>query len=63
MRKSRQPRCTAANSILGAAKAPKPLEAGGNFAPAEMRRVIAGAAMSTAPRAKWHQVKQVMPEA
>jgi hypothetical protein len=63
MRKSRQPRCTAAKSIGVAAQTSKLLDAERNFDRAILGASSAGWRCRSSKRPGWHQVKQRVPDA
>jgi hypothetical protein len=63
MRKSRQPRCTAAIAKIAALKASKLLDADWNFSQAIFRATSLGAAPLAVKLPRWHQVEQAVPGA
>jgi hypothetical protein len=60
MRKSRQRRCSAANSHIIAGKTPKLLDRGRNFSRAIFGAFAPGRRCLTVERRGWHQVEQSM---
>jgi hypothetical protein len=63
MRKSRQPRCSAANLGTAAAKAPKLLEPIQNSSWTNFRAGSPAQRRRSRQRSGWHQVKQSLPDA
>jgi hypothetical protein len=63
MRKSRQPRCIAANSKTAVMKAPKLLDTGWNFSRAIFRASPPARRDGSRIRPAWHEVKQGVPAA
>jgi hypothetical protein len=63
MRKSRQPRCTAAFAQIGATKTAKPLDVGWNFGRAIFRSRPAARREGSHTCPAWHEVKQGVPAA
>jgi hypothetical protein len=63
MRKSRQPRCTAAISKTAVMKTPKPLEVGWNFSRAIFRASSPANRDRSRNRPAWHEVEQGVPDA